>query len=119
MTPIINYLLSYGVLCNQVDNNNLPRSWILLDNESTIDVLYNKDLLKNFFESGESMIIHCNAGTTSTILYGTTKNGTANILSFSRVKEETFGITQTNQFIVHKDDGSKQVFEQSIGCHFL
>ena len=34
--------VSYGVLCNQVDNNNnLPKSWILLDNQSTVDVFHN------------------------------------------------------------------------------
>jgi len=62
--------VSYGVLCNQVDNNNLPKSWILLYNQSTVDVFHNKDLLKNIQESGESMTIHCNAGTKSTHLIG-------------------------------------------------
>jgi len=55
--------VSYGVLRNQVDNSNLTRSWILLDNQSTVNEFHNK-------ESGESMTIHCNSDTTSTNLIG-------------------------------------------------
>ena len=62
--------VSYGVLRNQVDNSNLTRSWILLDNQSTVNEFHNKALLKNIQESGESMTIHCNSDTTSTNLIG-------------------------------------------------
>jgi len=117
--------LSYCVLCNQVDESNHRRSWLFLDNQSTVNIFYNKALLKNIPESGQSRTTHCDEGTTSTNLigellgYGTAwylPNGIANNVSLSWVNEKykvTFDSTQTNQFFVHKDDGSKQVFNQT------
>jgi len=62
------------------------------------------------------MKLHCNAGTTSTHLIG-------ELLRFGTVWYYPNGITniykvandstQTNQFIIHKDDGSKQFLKQS------
>jgi len=58
------------------------------------------------------MTIHCNEGTKSTNLIGELpgsstvwyhQKGIANILSLSRLREDTFDSTQTNHFIVHKD----------------
>jgi len=53
-------------------DGKIPDSWILRDNQSTINVFNNKYLLRNIQKVSPEMKIHCNAGT-STInmkLYG-------------------------------------------------
>jgi hypothetical protein len=100
-------------------------NWILLDNQSTVDVFYNRRLLKDIREVDTWIDIHCNAGVTSTNLqgelpgYGTVwyhKDGIANILSLSKAAARhhvTYDIVDRNKFRVHKDDGTRRVFEQS------
>jgi hypothetical protein len=48
----------------------VPQHWILLDNQSTVNVFSNKHLLKNICESEESMSIMFNAGLAKTNLIG-------------------------------------------------
>jgi hypothetical protein len=100
-------------------------NWVLLDNQSTVDVFYNHRLLKNIKEVDTWMDIHCNAGVTSTNLqgelpgYGTVcfhKDGIANILSLSKTAAKhrvTYGSVDGNEFRVHKDNGTTRVFRQS------
>jgi hypothetical protein len=110
----------------------VPKLWILLDNQSTVDVFYNKELLQNIRKSETHMEIHCNAEVTSTNFvgdfpgYGTVwyhPNGIANILLLARVKEKhrvTFDSDGENQFVVHKSDGTTRCFKQSRrGLYFL
>jgi hypothetical protein len=87
---------SDGVTLNG-GQGRIPNTWILLDNQSTVDVFHNALLLKQIRASNNGhMDIHCNAGVTSTNLvgnlpgYGTVwchPNGIANILSLNKVKE--------------------------------
>jgi len=72
--------------------NTRPKKWILLDKQSTIDVLYNKDLLKNIRKSDTEIKIHGNAGISTTNMvgdwpgYGTVwyhESGNANIFSLA------------------------------------
>jgi hypothetical protein len=120
-----------SVVLNQ-GSVTVPKAWILLDNQSTVDVFYNKDLLLNLRKSRKPMDIHCNAGVTSTDLIGDLPgygqvwyhpNGIANILSLARVKEKyrvTFDSGTKNQCIIHKKDGSTRCFQQSRrGLYFL
>ena len=98
--------------------------WVLLDNQSTIDVFVNHRLLKNIRRIDQYMYIHCTAGVTRTNLvgelpgYGTVwfhPDGIANILSLSRVKTKyriTFDSDENNEFIVHKPDGSTRNFKE-------
>ena len=51
-------------------HSNIPESWILLDNQSTVDVFTNQRLLKNIRESKEPVNILSTAGTTKTNLIG-------------------------------------------------
>ena len=103
----------------------LPMEWVLLDNQSTIDVFVNRRLLSNIRRINQYMYIHCTAGVTRTNLvgelpgYGTVwfhPDGIANILSLSRVKTKyriTFDSDANNEFIVHKPDGSTRNFRES------
>ena len=124
---------SKGVSCQIGQDGKLPRTWILLDNQSTVDVFCNNDLLTDVREDTEYMEIHCNAGVASTNLigdlagYGTVwyhPNGIANILSLSRVREHGYHVTYDsnggNKFLVSKPDGSSRAFHESErGLYFL
>jgi hypothetical protein len=110
---------------NQV-SGTVPKAWILLDSQSTVDVFYNKTLLQNIRKASKQMGIHCNAGVTSTELIGDLPgygpvwyhpHGIANILSLARVKEKyrvTSDSGQKNQeCVVHKPDGTTKCFKLS------
>jgi hypothetical protein len=100
----------------------ISRSWILLDNQSTVDVFCNGGLLENIRKVNKTMNIKCNAGVTRTSWVGDlpgygevwyNKAGIANILSLSKVEDKyriTYDSSKEKQFVVHKDDGEKRLF---------
>jgi hypothetical protein len=117
---------SVGTTLNINKGSRIPKSWILLNNHSTVDVFHNKALLKRIRVSKSGhMDIHCNAGLTSTNLvrdlpgYGTVwfhPKGISNILLLNKVKEKylvTYNSRDGNAFVVHMDNGSAQTFQQS------
>jgi Zinc knuckle len=62
----------HGIALNVDQRGRIPKTWILLDNQSTVDVFHNKELLQRIRVSEDGhMDIHCNAGVTSTNLVGT------------------------------------------------
>jgi len=80
-------------------SNIVSQNWVVLDNQSTIDVFQNKNLLTNIRDSGKMLKIHCNVGVATTSLVGYLpgygevwfyEKGIANILSLSRVKEQSY-----------------------------
>jgi len=40
----------------------IPKSWILLDSQSTVDVFSNPRLLENIHDAKQVLTLHCNAG---------------------------------------------------------
>jgi hypothetical protein len=83
-------------------DGQIPRFWILLDNQSTVDVFLNEDLLDDIRDGDGYMDIHCNASTTNTNQVGNlpgygkvwyNPNEIENILLLSRVKERGFRVT--------------------------
>jgi hypothetical protein len=49
-------------IMKQCNGECINPNWILLENQSTVDVFYNHRLLKNIQEVDTWMDIHCNAG---------------------------------------------------------
>jgi hypothetical protein len=112
------------------EGGQVPKAWILLGSQSTVDVFHNHGLLQNI---RRFMDIHCNAGVTSMNLVGGlpgygevwfNPNGIANIVSLSRVKERgfrvTFDSTNGNELYVHKPNGTARVLrESSHGLYYM
>jgi hypothetical protein len=65
-------LLANGTVSEEValtqggKQGSIPKNWVLLDNQSTVDVFSNAALLQNIRKVGRSMHIQCTAGVTST-----------------------------------------------------
>jgi hypothetical protein len=109
------------------EGGRVPGSWILLDNQSTVNVFHNAKLLTNVRKRDKTLDIHCNAGIATTNLIGDFPGygmvwyhpkGIANILSLSRMRKHGYRVMYYsgagNQFIVHMSDGSApRIFQQS------
>lgn len=55
---------------SQAHGRNIPATWILLDNQSTVDIFKNWALLMDIREVAGTMTVHCNAGTRVTNMQG-------------------------------------------------
>jgi len=112
-------------VCSNHDKAAIPKSWILLDSQSTVDIFSNKKLITNIRESKRVLMLHCNAGKVSVTQkgdirgYGTVwyyPGGIANILSLYNVQKRhriTFDSADGTRFTVHKEDRSTHVFKPS------
>jgi hypothetical protein len=83
------------------EGGRIPGCWILLNNQSTVDVFHNAKLLTNVRKSDKNLDIHCNDGVATTNLvgnfpgYGTVwyhPKGIANILSLSCMRERGYHV---------------------------
>eukprot|EP00957_Ditylum_brightwellii_P211200 15365881-Ditylum_brightwellii.AAC.1 len=93
----IRNILPQQVVLSQPNRNIVNPNWVLLDNQSTVDVFSNYKLLNNIREVDGQLEVHCNAGTNSTKEIGDfagygevwyDPDGIANILSMARVREK-------------------------------
>jgi len=114
-------------------NGKLPQNWILLDNQSTVNVFSSGKLLTNIRKASTTMTISFNAGKTTTNLVGDLKGypdavwfnptGIVNILSLSELERHykvTYNSDAKKLFVVHKDDSTQQSFQQSkMGLFYM
>jgi len=54
--------LHKDVVCSTQDKAGIPKTWILLDSQSTVDVFSSQHLLTNICNSKATLTLHCNAG---------------------------------------------------------
>jgi hypothetical protein len=108
----------------QSTNNEDLQQWILLDNQSTVNIFCNPNLVTNIRDTPRSLVLKCNAGTVRVNQIADLpgypepvwfhSKGIANVLSLSRVAK-LFPVTFSNKdgFIIHKPEGRKHVFRES------
>ena len=89
--------LQHDVSCSIQDKAAIPKTWILLDSQSTVDVFSNPRLLTNIRDVKKSLTLYCNAGKAIVTKKGDLKGygmvwfypeGIANILSLGKCEEE-------------------------------
>jgi len=112
-------------VCSIQEEVAIPKTWILLDSQSTVDVFSNPSLLSNIHDTNKSLVLYCNAGKAIINKKGDLKgyatvwfypSGIANTLSLSNVWKKckvTYDSTLNEGFLVHKADSTTQVFRPS------
>ena len=117
--------VQHDVVLSTPHQELIPSNWILLDNQSTVDVFANKKLLVDVHTTRNTLRIRSTGGVSTTNQQGTLPgyglvwyygDGIANILSLSNVQRKyrvTYDSTGSNQFVVHKPDGTTRIFRQS------
>ena len=117
--------INYNNVLSQA-KGKIDKDWLLLDNQSTVNVVCNPALLTNIRQIKQCMYIYCNAGMTSTNWvgdfegYGTVwfhATGIANILSLALTKEThriVYDSAADNIFYMYSQDGNRyREFRQS------
>jgi hypothetical protein len=117
---------------SQASTMAIPPTWVLLDNQSTVDLFCNGNLLVNIREVDSRMNVRCNAGSRITNMIGDLPGygwvwydpqAIANILSLKRVKQQYhvyYDSQNGGSFVVTKPDGEQFEFRESeTGLYYL
>ena len=54
--------LQHDIVCSIQDEAAIPKGWILLDSQSTIDIFSNPRLLHNIHDTKRNVVLYCNTG---------------------------------------------------------
>ena len=115
-------------------NAIVPKTWILLDSQSTVDCFSNRALLKNIRKTDKKINIYCNAGRRTIDVVGDLQGygevwhdpkGIANVLSLSRIRKKYGRVDYVakesgGEFTVYKPDGKRHIFKEAeLGLHYL
>jgi len=109
--------LQEDIVCSNHDKAAIPKSWILLDSQSTVDVFSNKKLITNIRESKHILKLHCNAGKSERRLTWIQHSVVLSrwycqhSITVQCKKAITFDSADGTGFTVHKEDGSTRVFK--------
>ena len=113
------------MVCSTQDKAGIPRNWILLDIQSTVDVFSNPNLVMNIRNAKTILTLHCNAGKEFVTQKGNIKGygtlwyypkGIVNILSLHNVHGKyrvTYDSSTMTRFELHKSDGMSHMFTPS------
>jgi hypothetical protein len=113
-----------SLVMSQGGGLTIPPTWLLLDNQSTVDEFANGDMLKDIHQVDDEMVIALNGGSNVTLEMGMLPGyglvwydpvGIANIVSLSKLKEKYHVLfnSDSNIFVVTKPDGTMFEFKQS------
>ena len=110
------------LLCSTQDKPAIPKSWILFDSQSTVDVFSKGELLSNIGNAKPVLTLHCNECKAIVTQNGDLKvystvwyhpKGIANILSLQKVQrmhKVTHDSSMMTRFVLHKADGTNHIF---------
>ncbi|MFN7263281.1 MAG: reverse transcriptase domain-containing protein, partial [Cyanobacteriota bacterium] len=114
-----------GITLHQHPSQTIPRTWIILDTASTVD-MFLPDMLTNIHQCDDELQIVSTGGTTNLNEKGTlpgypqevwcNRYGLANILSFKNVQQHfnvTYDNTNGDSFVVHLNNGKTLIFNSS------
>jgi hypothetical protein len=115
---------------SQGGGRTIHPTWLLLDNQLTVDVFANGNMLEDIHQVDDEMVIALNGESNVTLEMGVLPGygpvwydpvGIANIVSLSRVREKynmSFN-SDDNIFVVTKPDGTVFEFKQSDSGLYL
>ncbi len=120
-------LMTRAQVLSTMEEQHIDPMWLLCDNESTVDIIKNKDMLTNLRRAKKQIEVSGIGGEPQRITiegdllgYGTVyyhPDVAANILSFfnmtKRFKSVTYDNEKEDAFIVQRDDKSKMKFRPS------
>lgn len=124
------YIGDGGFCFNQHPQEEGIKDWILLDNQSTVDIFCNARLLKNIREVSGTMNINTNGGVLKTSQMGELKGygmvwyhpeALTNILSLAKLSNKyriTYDSNGADRFTVHKKDRLIHFYKSPTGLYF-